>query len=191
MAGITITKEEILSDKKYPLKKYSFQRTDSKGELLEKNNEVYFRPDAVTVLLADSVNRTFLMTKQFRLPSHLNGNETGFLVEACAGLIDECETPEETAFREVDEELGYPIQNLKKIGGVYTSAGGITEFLHMYIAEYDSKGTHGAGGGLEEEGEDIERLEMSFDEAREALQRGDFADAKTVMLLQHYFLSYV
>lgn len=191
MTGILIKKEETLSDTKYLLKKYTFQRKDSKGELLEKNNEVYFRPNAVAVLLADCVNRTFLMTRQFRFPTYLNGNETGFLIEACAGLIDEAETPEETAFREVDEEMGYPIHNLKKIAAVYTSAGGITELLHLYVAEYNSKGAHGEGGGLEEEGEDIELLEMDFDEAREALRRGDFTDAKTVMLLQHYFLNNV
>lgn len=123
------------------------------------------------------------------MPTYLNGNETGYLVEACAGLIDEGESPEETAYREVDEETGYPIRDLQKVGDVYTSAGGITEFQHLYIAAYDSKGEHGEGGGLEEEGEDIELVEMSFDEARKALQNKEFADAKTILLLQHYFLN--
>ena len=190
MSDIKIIKEETLSDKKYPLKFYTFQRTGSKGKLLEKKNEVYFRPDAVTVLLVDSVNRKFLLTRQFRLPTYLNGNESGYLVEACAGLIDKGESPEETAYREVKEETGYPIHDLKKVASVYTSAGGITEFQRLYIATYDSKGEHSEGGGIEEEGEDIELVEMSFDEARETLQRGEFMDAKTITLLQHYFLNY-
>ncbi|PRY50280.1 nudix-type nucleoside diphosphatase (YffH/AdpP family) [Arcticibacter pallidicorallinus] len=190
MSDIKIIKEETLSDKKYPLKFYTFQRTGSKGKLLEKKNEVYFRPDAVTVLLVDSVNSKFLLIKQFRLPTFLNGNETGYLVEACAGLIDEGESPEETAYREVDEETGYPIHDLTKVANVYTSAGGITEFQHLYIAWYNSRGRHGEGGGLEEEGEDIELVEMSFDEARRTLKKGEFMDAKTILLLQHYFLNY-
>jgi len=190
MSDINIIKEETLSDKKYPLKFYTFERTSSKGKLLQKKNEVYFRPDAVTVLLVDSVNRKFLLTRQFRLPTYLNGNETGYLVEACAGLIDEGESPEETAYREVGEETGYPIHDLKKVASVYTSAGGITEFQHLYVATYDSKGEHSKGGGIEEEGEDIELVEMDFDEAREMLHRGEFMDGKTITLLQHYFLNY-
>lgn len=190
MSDIKILKEETLSDKKYPLKYYTFQRTGSKGKLLEKKMEVYFRPDAVVVLLVDSANRKFLLTKQFRLPTYLNGNDTGYLVEACAGLIDEGESPEETAYREVDEEVGYPIRDLQKIASVYTSAGGMTEFQRLYIASYESQGSHGEGGGLEEEGEDIALVEMSFDEARDSLKNGEFADAKTILLLQHYFLNY-
>ncbi len=190
MSDIKIIQEETLSDRKYPLKSYTFQRTGSKGQLLKKKNEVYFRPDAVTVLLVDSVNKKFLLTRQFRLPTYLNGSETGYLVEACAGLIDEGESPEETAHREVKEETGYPIRDLKKVASVYTSAGGITEFQRLYLATYDSNGEHSEGGGLEEEGEDIELVEISFDEARDTLQKGEFADAKTIMLLQHYFLNY-
>lgn len=190
MSDIHIIEQETLADRKYPLKFYTFQRTGSKGKLLEKKNEVYFRPDAVTVLLIDDANKKFLLTKQFRLPTYLNGNEEGYLVEACAGLIDEGESPEETAYREVKEETGYPIRDLKKVAGVYTSAGGITEFQRLYIANYDSKGQHSEGGGIEEEGEDIELVEMSFDEARETLRRGNFMDAKTILLLQHYFLNY-
>lgn len=190
MSDIKIIKEETLSDRKYPLRSYTFQRTGSKGKLLEKKNEVYFRPDAVSVLLVDKVNRKFLFTRQFRLPTYLNGNDDGYLVEACAGLIDPGESAEEAAYREVKEETGYPIRDLKKIASLYTSAGGITEFQRLYIATYDSKGEHSEGGGIEQEGEDIELVEMGFDEARNILQRGKFIDAKTIMLLQHYFLNY-
>lgn len=189
MAEIKIIGEETLSDKKYPLKFYTFQRTDSKGKLLEKKNEIYFRPDAVTVLLVDKGKRKFMLTKQFRMATYLNGNVSGHLVEACAGIIDEGESPEQTAHREVGEETGYQIYNLRKIANVYTSAGGITEFQHLYIAEYESGKQDGEGGGLEEEGEDIELVEMDFDEAREKLRKAEFIDAKTVMLLQHYFLN--
>ena len=103
------------------------------------------------------------------------------------GQVDEGETPEQAARREVGEETGYPIHNLTKIGAVYSSAGGITEYLHLFIAECDCKGAHGKGGGKPGEGEDIELVKLSFNEAREKLAEGTFRDAKIVMLLQHFF----
>lgn len=154
----------------------------------EQVNEVYFRPDAVAVLLVDPQRKNFLLTRQFRLPTFLNGNEKGYLVETCAGLIDEGETPEQAVRREVEEETGYPLSGLEKIGGIYTSAGGITEFVHLFVAGYESDGPHGKGGGKPGEGEDIELLEISFDEARAHLKQGAVRDAKTLLLLQHYFL---
>ena len=155
----------------------------------EQVNEVYFRPDAVAVLLVDPAAKQFLLARQFRLPTFLNGSEKGYLVETCAGLIDEGETPEQAARREVEEETGYPINEFEKIGGVYTSAGGITEFVHLFVASYNSDGPHGKGGGKPGEGEDIELLEISFRDARQQLKQGAVRDAKTLLLLQHYFLN--
>lgn len=154
----------------------------------EQVNEVYFRPDAVTVLLVDPVAQKFLLARQFRLPAFLNGSEKGYLVETCAGLIDEGETPEQAARREVKEETGYPVSDLEKIGGIYTSAGGITEFVHLFIANYDSQGPHKKGGGTPGEGEDIELLEISFGGIKEQLKVGAIRDAKTLLLCQHYLM---
>lgn len=155
----------------------------------EQTNEVYFRPDAVAVLLVDAKAQTFLLARQFRLPAFLNGSEKGYLVETCAGLIDEAETPEQAARREVEEELGYPISGLEKIGGIYTSAGGITEFVHLFIADYHAKSDHTQGGGKASEGEDIELVTLSFSDARGQVKSGAIRDAKTLLLLQHYFLT--
>jgi GDP-mannose pyrophosphatase NudK len=123
------------------------------------------------------------------LPTFLNGSESGYLVETCAGLIDKGETPEQAAHREVEEETGYPIIELNKIGGVYTSAGGITEFVHLFVADYDSSGSHAKGGGKKGEGEDIELLETPFEDARQQLVSGAVTDAKTFLLLQYYFMN--
>lgn len=120
------------------------------------------------------------------LPTFLNGSEKGYLLETCAGLIDEGETPEQAARREVEEDR-YPVTELTKIGGVYSSAGGITEFLHLFTAKYDHSAAHGTGGGKAGEGEDIALVLISFDEACEQLQQGMIRDAKTLILLQHYF----
>lgn len=189
MADIRIVNTETLSEKKYPLKQVTFERPDLKGEIIQKKNEIYFRPDAVAILLVNESRGTMLFTKQFRIATYLNGNKTGYLLEACAGLIDEGETPEQTAVREADEETGYAIQNLVKAGQAYTSVGALTEIVHLFTATYSEESKHGEGGGAEGEGEDIELVEMTFDDAYSKLKQGEFIDAKTILLLQHYFLN--
>ncbi|MCR8557967.1 NUDIX domain-containing protein [Mucilaginibacter sp. BJC16-A38] len=186
MASIQILNKETLSDKKYPLQYISFEKPDKEGVFHNHEREVYFRPDAVGVLLVDEGQRKILLTKQFRLPAFLNGSDSGYLVETCAGIIDENETPEQTAHREAEEETGYQIKELEKIASAYTSAGGITEFVHLFIANYISEKDHPKTGGLE--GEDIQLIELGFDEAREKLKQGEFRDAKTIILLQHFFM---
>jgi GDP-mannose pyrophosphatase NudK len=187
MSSIQIVNRETIAERKFPLKYFSYQIL-KEGETTNHEAEVYYRPDATAVLLVDEERKKFLLTKQFRLPTYLNGNESGDLIEVCAGLIDEGETPEQAAVREAEEELGYKIANLQKAGRVFTSAGGITELVHLFTALYKPEMKQAEGGGLEEEGEDIQLLEMDFDEARQKLQQGAFIDAKTVLLLQHYFL---
>ncbi|WP_158826489.1 NUDIX domain-containing protein [Mucilaginibacter lacusdianchii] len=188
MADIQITNRETLSERKYPLKYFSYQKPNADGNMHNMEAEVYYRPDAVAVLLYDEAQKKFLLTRQFRMPTFLNGNDTGYLLEACAGLIDEGEEPEQSAIREVAEETGLKIQEVVKAGATYTSAGGITEYLHLFVAPYDSSKKHSKTGGLPEEGEDIELIELNFDEARQMLKNQQIKDAKTIMLLQHYFL---
>jgi nudix-type nucleoside diphosphatase (YffH/AdpP family) len=190
MANINILERRTTAGTKYPLQTIRFQKPDLEGQLHEQTNEVYFRPDAVAVLLADRKHRKFIFTRQFRLPAFLNGSETGYLLETCAGLIDEGETPEQAARREAAEETGFPVGELTKVGAVYTSAGGITEYLHLFIAVCDCGKGHGKGGGKPGEGEDIEIVQLSFGEAREKLLQAAFYDAKTTLLLQHYFLQH-
>jgi GDP-mannose pyrophosphatase NudK len=190
MPAIQILKRETLSDKKFLLQNITFEKPGLEGNRHEQKNEVYFRPDAVSVLLADEARQQFLLVRQFRLPTLLNGSEDGYLLETCAGLIDEGETPEQAAVREVQEETGYRVDDPVKIGGVYSSAGGITEFVHLFIANYNSGSNQDKGGGKEGEGEDIEVVEISFNEARAKLKNGVVNDAKTMLLLQHYFLEH-
>jgi len=188
MPDIKIINRETLSQRKFPLEYITYLKPDEEGNMGEHQAEIYYRPDAAAVLLYDLGRKKFLFASQFRLASFLNGNETGYLTEACAGLIDEGETPEETAIREVKEELGYTISNINKVGSVYTSAGGITEHVHLFTAAYNGETEHAGGGGLPEEGEEINAIEMDFDDTYNMLKDGKINDAKTVMLLQHYFL---
>jgi GDP-mannose pyrophosphatase NudK len=190
MSDVKIFSETTLAEKKYPLKEISFEKAGHGGKLVKQLHEIYYRPDAVAVLLVDYQARMIMLTNQFRIASYINGNPSGDLFEACAGLIDDGESPEQAAVREALEETGYNIQNLKKIAAVYPSAGGVTEYLHLFIAEYDGKGDHEKGGGLEDEGEYIELVELSFEEAKARMLNGSFNDAKTLLLVQHFFLTH-
>ena len=188
MSKISIIQTQQLSNKRFQLNTYTYIKPNASGEMQEHNAEVYFRPDAVALLLYDENERKFLLTRQFRFPTFLNQNPDGQIVEVCAGLIDEGETPVQAVVREAKEEIGYTVTNPENIGAYYTSAGGITELIHLFIAPYDANKPRNGGGGLPEEGEEIEILEVSFDEVRRLLQEHKLNDAKTVMLLQHYFL---
>jgi GDP-mannose pyrophosphatase NudK len=189
MKDIRIFNQEILSDNKYPLKEISFEKPGKDGKTIKQLHEIYYRPDAVAILMVDRLEQKILLTRQFRLPTYLNGNESGYLIETCAGLIDDMESPEEAVIREAIEETGFQINNLQKVGAVFPSAGGLTEYIHLYIGEYDSNGQHEEGGGLEEEGEYIEKLEISFSDALVKVKNGSFNDAKTLLLLQNFFLT--
>ncbi len=188
MNEVRIISEHTLSNKKYALKEINFEKQGHGDKMVKQLHEIYFRPDAVAVLIVDYDAKKILLTSQFRVASYINGNPTGNLIEACAGLIDDGESPEQAALREAVEETGVTITELKKVGAVYPSAGGVTEYLHLYIGTYDSAATHQKGGGLEEEGEYIELLEIEFDDAYSRLMDAGFNDAKTLLLLQRFFL---
>jgi nudix-type nucleoside diphosphatase (YffH/AdpP family) len=189
MSTIQILSKETLSKKKYALQYVSFEKPDETGEFHNLQKEVYFRPDTVAVLLADKPQRKILLTKQFRLPAFLNGSDSGYLVEVCAGVIDENETPEQTVLREVEEETGYQAFDIEKIGGCYTTPSGVTEFMHFFTAGYKSEKGHAAYWGLKAEGERIELVEIDFEEARQLLTSGAVRDLKTLALLQHFFIN--
>lgn len=181
---ITVTKTEILSKQKHTLKKISFERQNNHGVLQQKTNEVYDMGNAATALLYNPEQNTVILTKQFRFPSYINNNKTGTLIEACAGKIED-ESPEECIKREIEEETGYKVASVKKIFEAYTSPGTITELLYFFIADYNDSMKVSDGGGLKEEKEDVEVIEISFDNAIKMIETGEIKDAKTIMLLQY------
>ncbi|MDB5131085.1 MAG: GDP-mannose pyrophosphatase [Mucilaginibacter sp.] len=114
MATIQILNKETLSDKKYPLKYIRYEKPDSDGKFHNLEKEVYFRPDAVTALLVDDERKKLLLTSQFRLPAFLNGSESGYMIETCAGIIDENESPEQTLRREQKRKWVVKFMTLKR-----------------------------------------------------------------------------
>ena len=180
--NITIRNKQTLSDEKYPLTKVSFSREKEKGGTQEKDTLVYDPGDAVTILLYNKGLKTVLLTKQFRMPTYLNGNPTGMVLETCAGKIER-ESPEEAIKREVEEELGYRTGEVQKLFQVYMSPGIMTEIVHFYTAPYEAADKVSEGGGLEEEQEDVQTVELDFDQALSMMHDGRIQDAKTVLLL--------
>ncbi|WP_137403927.1 GDP-mannose pyrophosphatase NudK [Echinicola rosea] len=181
---INILKTETLSDNWYSLNKVTFEYQKRNGALETQSREVYDRGNGATILLYHKEKGTIILTEQFRLPTFLNGNSTGMLIESCAGLLDE-DNPEDCAKKEAEEETGFRISKVEKIFESYMSPGAVTEILHFFIAEYQEGMKVSEGGGLDEEHEDIEVLEMKFGEAYEMIFTGKIKDAKTIMLLQY------
>ncbi len=181
---IKIQKTELLSDNWYLLNKVTFDYQKEDDSWITHKREVYDRGNGAAILLYNTSKKTVILTRQFRLPSYLNGNQTGMMIEVCAGLLDQ-DNPEQCIIRETEEETGYRISKVEKIMETYMSPGAVTEILHLFIGEYDESMKVSEGGGLEHEQENIEVMEMSYDEAYAMIASGKIKDAKTILLLQH------
>ena len=181
---ITIQKTELLSNNWYLLNKVTFDYKMGDQDSETQVREVYDRGNGAVILLYNSNNKTVVLTKQFRLPTYLNGNTSGMVIEACAGLLD-AENPEECIIRETEEETGYRLSSVKKVFQSYMSPGSVTEILHFFIGEYQPNMKVSDGGGLAEEHENIEVLEYPFQEAYQMITSGEIIDSKTIMLLQY------
>lgn len=184
--AVEILNTEVLSDNWYVLRKVTFRIRKSDGTWQTQSREAYDRGNGATVLLYDLERRTVLLTRQFRLPTFVNGNPSGMLIEACAGLLDN-DDPEAAIRRELREETGYEVGEVRKVFEAYMSPGSVTEILHFFVAEYSQSLQRDGGGGVDEE--DIEVLELPLDEAWARVQRGEIKDAKTILLLQFVLLN--
>lgn len=182
--SIKILRTDLLSDNKYLLKKITYEYLDKEGLRQVQQREVYDRGNGAVILLYNTANRSVILTRQFRLPTFVNGNESGILIEACAGLLDK-DNPEDAIRRETEEETGYKVHTIQKVLEAYMSPGSVTEILYFFIAEYNAAMKVAEGGGLPEEQENIDVLELPFDEAFRMTRNGGIKDAKTILLLQH------
>ena len=178
-----IIEKKLLSDNWYKLYKYTFEISDKKGNTLRQSREAYDRGNGAVILLYNRVLKTVILTKQFRLPTFVNGNTDGMMIEACAGLLDQ-DNPEDCIRRETEEETGYRIDHVHKIYEAYMSPGSVTEILYFFTGEYSKDQKVNEGGGVDEH-ENIEVLELPFERAYDMIGTGEIKDAKTIMLLQY------
>ena len=181
---IKIQQTDLLSDNWYVLNKVTFDYQKEDNTVETHVREVYDRGNGAAILLYDTIHKTVILTRQFRLPTYLNGNETGMMIEVCAGLLDE-DHPEQCILRETEEETGYRLPAVHKVLETYMSPGAVTEILYLFVGEYDASMKVGDGGGVDTEQENIEVMELHFDDAFAMIQTGEIKDAKTIMLLQY------
>ncbi len=184
ITDVNILKTEVLSDNWYVLRKITYEYVKKNGTKLTQTREAYDRGNGATILLYNTANKTVILTRQFRLPTFVNGNASGMLIEACAGLLDK-DNAEDCIRRETEEETGYKITDVRKVFEAYMSPGSVTEILYFFVAEYEASMRVHEGGGVAHEEENIEVLELPIDEAMQMIDSGEIKDGKTIMLLQY------
>jgi nudix-type nucleoside diphosphatase (YffH/AdpP family) len=180
---IRVKNVRLLSDNRYILKTTTFEWRRANGEWQKQDRETYDRGNGATLLPYNVKRRTVVLVRQFRYPAYVNGCDD-LLIETAAGLLDNA-SPENRIRAEAEEETGYRLHEVHKVFEAFMSPGAVTEKLHFFVAEYEPDMKIGSGGGIADEGEDIEVLELSIDEALAMIADGRIADAKTIMLLQY------
>ncbi len=188
-APMRILEQKLLSDDWATLTKYTidYRRRDGVHETLLR--QVYDRGNGACILPYDPGRGTVLLVRQFRMPVWVeSGGTKSELIEACAGLLDDLD-PEEAIRREAEEELGYRLGPITRVLDAYMSPGSVSERLAFFTARYSPADRIFAGGGKAEEGEDIEVLEPTLDEALAMVRDGTIADGKTILLLWHIKLN--
>lgn len=177
-----IVSETTLSDGWTRLSGIELDYRDRKGETHRLKREIYHRTPAACILLYDAKRDIVVLARQFRLPAYLTG-DPAWMIEVPAGLLDG-DAPEEAIRREAMEETGYRVRDVRFLFKVLTSPGSVTEVVHCFYAPIDLSDRVNDGGGLAEEHEDIEVLEMSLDAAVGMIESGEIIDAKTIIMLQ-------
>jgi GDP-mannose pyrophosphatase NudK len=185
MPDITILERQTLSEYKSKLESIRVEITKN-GETTVQEKVLFHRPHAACILLYDQQRRTVVLTRQFRLPVFLDKLDP--ILEACAGLLDGGELPEHAIVREVEEETGYRISEIERVAEGYSSPSAFSEYIYFFTGKYSSDMRISQGGGLKDEGENIQVLEFSGDEVRELLEMNKIRDVKTILLLQHALL---
>ena len=180
---IRVKDVRVLSNARYLLKSTTFDYRRTNGEWQTQTREIYDRGNGAALLPYNLANRTVVLVRQFRFPAFVNGYDD-LLIEAAAGMLDNA-SPEQRIHAEAEEETGYQLHDVRKVFEAFMSPGAVTEKLHFFVAEYDASMRVSSGGGLADEGEDIEVLELVIDEALAMITDGRIVDAKTIMLLQY------
>lgn len=157
------------------------------GRIIRIDREVHDHGKAAAILLYDSVRDSVVMVRQFRPAAFVNGDPS-FMIEVPAGLLDDDDAAEAVR-REALEESGYAVEKVQYLFDMYASPGTLTEKVSLFFAHVDLDMKAGEGGGLDHEGEDIEILTYTLDDAFAMIASGEITDSKTIILLQWAMLN--
>ena len=157
------------------------------GRIEKQQREVIDHGSAAVVLAVDRSRNVAILVRQWRAPL-IGRKQDPFLLEACAGIIDPGEAPEQSARREAEEEIGFRIEKLRHVADVYPSAGTLTEKMHLFLADVSAGDRSTRGGGKEGEGENIEVVDVPLADLFAMARAGRIDDAKTLILVQALML---
>jgi nudix-type nucleoside diphosphatase (YffH/AdpP family) len=179
---VRIKEMQTLADQKGKLTSVTFEQRMRSGDWRRRTREIYDNGNSAVILPYDAQRQTVLLTRQLRLPMYLqDGLESS--VEACAGKLDG-EKAETRIIKEMEEELGYRIGTVERMFELYVSPAAVMEKIEYFTCAYSPADKVSEGGGLAEEGEDIEVIEATLEEAAAMIAAGEIIDAKTVVLVQ-------
>ena len=167
------------------LERINFDFTFNNGKTVNLTHEVYGKNDGIAILLYNPKTKKVILTKQFRMPVYVAGINQGYSIEVIGGAIDANETPQITAIRETEEEVGFKVSSAQKVTTSFLSPGILKEKVHLFISEYSKENKTENGGGVVAENEEIEVLEISFNEAFQMIKAQKIIDSRTIILLQY------
>ncbi len=173
--------KKLLSNNHFILHVYDFEYLRNDGNWQKQMREVYDCGDGAAILLYNIKRRKIILIRQLRLPAFLNGLDE-FMLEIPAGLLDGIDA-KQRIIKEVEEETGYLINDAKFICEAFVSPGALKQKMSLFVAQYDEKDKKSLGGGIIDEGEEIEILEYDFDEAYKMIENGQLKDAKAIILI--------
>ena len=184
LGGWEVLESRVLSKEWAELRTTRLRITDREGNVSEQWRETYDRGDGAVILPYDLERKHVLLGRQFRWPAAYGGDPEPYLIEAAAGLLDDAD-PEARIRAEAEEELGLSLGPVTWLYALYSSPGSVTEKLHYFTAPYAAADATARFGGLAEEGEEIEIMDVPLAEALDWVRGGRIRDSKTVILLQH------
>jgi GDP-mannose pyrophosphatase NudK len=181
--GVRICGIETIAQVKGKLVSVNYEQRRRDGEQQSRTREIYDNGNSAVILPYDPDRKTVLLTRQLRLPVFLQDGKARPL-EACAGKLDG-EEADRRIVKEMQEELGYKVSDVERLFELYVSPAAIMEKIVFFTCIYSPADRISDGGGLKEEGEDIEVVETSLEEAAAMISTGEIIDAKTVVLIQY------
>ena len=181
MKKVTVEQRRYLLEDFFKVEEAYLRIEQFNGEMSRKIRRLSLqRGDSVAVLVYNSTTQKIILINQFRYPTYQHGD--GWITETIAGMADDQETPEDTARRETLEETGLHIDTFEHIATFYPSPGGSSERIYLYYSAVSGEqAKYTKTGGLRHEGEDIQVVELTLEEALAKIQAGEILDAKTIL----------